>query len=240
MPDVDDRILERVRKLLAKAEHPATPPAEAEAFSEKAAALMSRYVIDQAMIDATRPVDVQPVTRTLVVDAPYALPKTVLLDHVARAFRVCMAMGRDLDSGGRRCTLVGFPADLDTAELLFTSLLLQASTAVSVAGRGRPDIKAFRRAFLIGYAQTIGGRLAKAQHDAEHEAASQTPGSAVVLADRESRVAAAFAEQFPRLRTVRATVSSGGGLVAGRDAGERADLSATRSRLGADRRRLTG
>lgn len=240
MTDVDDRVLERVRKLLAKAEHPATPPAEAEAFSEKAAALMSRYVIDRAMLDATATTTSAPVVRTLTVDAPYALPKTVLLTFVARAFRVCVAVGRDLESGGRRCTLVGFPVDVDSTELLFTSLLLQASTAVSAAGRGRRDIKAFRRAFLIGYAHTIGARLAAIQADAEEEMSQRSPGTDLVLADRAAQVEAAFTAEFPRLRTMRTTVSSGGGLVAGREAGARADLTAPRSRVGGGRRRLAG
>src|SRR3954468_23643320 len=45
MTEPDDRILDKVRKLLAKAEHPSTPPAEAEAMSEKAAELMARHAI---------------------------------------------------------------------------------------------------------------------------------------------------------------------------------------------------
>ena len=240
MPDVDDRILERVRKLLARAEHPTTPPAEAEACSEKAAALMSRYVIDQAMVDAAAPVAVAPIVRTIDIDAPYAVPKAALLTFVARAFRVCVAVGRDLDAGGRRCTVVGFPVDVDSTELLFTSLLLQASTAVAAAGKGRRDIKAFRRAFLLGYAHTIGARLEKVQSATEDEASQRTPGSDLVLADRAARVEAAFAAEFPRLRTMRTTVSSGGGLVAGRAAGERADLGAAQPRIGDRRRRLTG
>ena len=240
MTDVDDRMLERVRKLLARAEHPTTPPAEAEACSAKAAALMSRYVIDQAMLDASAPVHAAPVVRTIVVDAPYALPKTVLLSFVARAFRVCVAVGRDLDSGGRRCTLVGFPVDVDSTEMLFTSLLLQASSAVSVAGRGRRDVKAFRRAFLVGYAHTIGSRLAQAQADAEQEREQQSPGTDLVLADRTAQVEAAFHAEFPRLRTMRTTVSSGGGLVAGREAGARADLTTGRRRVGGSRGQLAG
>src|SRR3954454_13937094 len=88
VPGVDDRVLERVRKLLARAEHPATPPAEAEACSEKAAALMSRYVIDQAMLDSSRSDDVAPVLRQLTVASPYTLAKAALLTAVARSFRV--------------------------------------------------------------------------------------------------------------------------------------------------------
>ena len=240
MPDVDERILERVRKLLTRAEHPTTPAAEAEACSEKAAALMSRYVIDQALLDERSPRSVAPMSRKLLVDPPYAVAKAVLLDCVAKAFRVPMAIGRQAGTGGRVCTMVGFPADLDSVELLFTSLLLQAATAMLAAGRGRSDLKAFRRAFLIGYAETIGARLARANSDARREATETAPGTAVVLADRSAQVDAAFAAEFPRLRSMRTTVSSGGGLFAGRDAGARANLSATRTRIQNDRGQLAG
>src|SRR6476661_7957339 len=84
----NEAILERVRKLLAKAEHPGTPAAEAEAFSVKAAALIARYAIDEALLAERGPDAGAPVLRTLTVDAPYALAKSVLLSQVAGAHRV--------------------------------------------------------------------------------------------------------------------------------------------------------
>jgi hypothetical protein len=237
--DVDERMLERVRKLLARAEHPATPPAEAEACSAKAAALMSRHLIDQAMLES-RDDDISiPVTRHVVVVPPYSVAKAVLLDEVAKAFRIRVAIGADGGSDGRRCTLVGFPGDLAMCDLLFTSLLLQASTAMLAASRGRGHVKAFRRAFLFGYAAAIGRRLRQVQRDVEQAAGSDTPGTELVLADRGARVDTAFAQQFPQLRRLRATVSSGGGLVAGQAAGASADLSVTRRRVASRRGELS-
>jgi hypothetical protein len=67
---------------------------------------------------------------------------------------------------------------------------------------------------------------------------SATPGTDLVLVDRETRVDAAFQREFPRLRTLRVTSSSGSGYVAGQDAGVRADLSARHSRLGTRRGRI--
>jgi len=237
--DTDSRMLERVRKLLARAEHPATPAAEAQACSTKAATLMSRHVIDQAMVDAKRPERPTPETREIVVDAPYALPKAVLLSSVARAFRVCVAVGGDSAAGGRRCTVVGFPADLRMADVLFTSLLLQATTAALAAtppvGSG---VRAFRRAFLFGFAATVGARLREVRQETEQEASSATPGAELVLADRYVRVQSAFTEQFPHLRTMNATVSSGTGMSAGRAAGARADLSLTQRRVDSKRQEI--
>ena len=229
MPDVDDRVLERVRKLLARAEHHATPPAEAEACSAKAAELMSRHLIDRAVIDAAREDRDKPVVRRIDVEAPYVVGKVVLLDEVATAFGIRVAVGGG--STTRRCTLVGFAGDLAMVELLFTSLLLQASTAMRLASEGHPNVKAFRRAFLFGYAYSVGARLAAVREETVREAAATTPGTDLVLVDRQARVEAAFKDEFPKLGTFRTTVSSGSGLVAGRHAGAQADLSARQAGL---------
>ncbi len=239
MTDVDDRVLDRVRKLLTRAEHPATPPAEAEACSAKAAALMSRHLIDRAVVDAGRHGREEPVVRRVTVEPPYTVAKVVLLDEVAKAFGVPVAIGRGSYSAPRRCTLVGFPADLARVELLFTSLLLQASTAMRAASAGRPDVKAFRRSFLFGYAAAIGTRLRAVRQETVAAATSATPGTDLVLVDRKERVEAAFEKEFPRLGTFRATASNGSGLVAGHGAGARADLSVTQGRLGGRGRELS-
>ena len=231
MTDVDDRVLERVRKLLSRAEHPATPPAEAEACSAKAAALMSRHLIDRAMVDADRHDRDEPIARRLIVEPPYVVAKVLLLNEVANAFGIPVAIGGGYHSSQRRCTLVGFPGDLALVELLFTSLLLQSSTAMRVASAGHPRVKAFRRAFLFGYASTIGARLRAVRQETVDEAAAQSPGTELVLVDRRARVEAAFAREFPRLGTFRATMSSGSGFMAGRDAGDLADLSARQTGL---------
>ena len=233
MTELDGKILGRVRKLLAKAEHPATPPEEAQAFSAKASALMARYAIDHAMVEAETGVAAEPAVRQLTVEAPYALPRSVLLDRVARSHRVRLVIGPDAPGGGRLCTLVGFAVDLDAVELLFTSLLLQASTAMLHVSRATSRPKAFRRAFLLGYAETIGGRLAAAEAETKVEAESARPGAALVLADRSHQVDALLEREFPRLRSLRMTTSSGGGLAAGRDAGARADLSTGGRNVGA-------
>lgn len=231
MTDVDDRVLQRVRKLLSRAEHPATPPAEAEACSAKAAALMSRHLIDRAMVDAGRQDRDEPVVRRIIVEAPYVVGKVLLLNEVAKAFGIPVAIGSGYYSAPRRCTLVGFAGDLAMVELLFTSLLLQASTAMRLASAGHPRVKAFRRSFLFGYASTVGARLKAVRQETVHEATAAAPGTELMLVDRQARVDAAFQNEFPRLGNFRATMSSGSGFMAGRDAGVTADLSAQQTGL---------
>ena len=52
----DSAMLDRIRKLLAQAEDDAVTPAEAEAFTAKAAELMARYGIDREMLADISPV----------------------------------------------------------------------------------------------------------------------------------------------------------------------------------------
>jgi Protein of unknown function (DUF2786) len=245
MGELDHRVLDRVRKLLAKAEHPGTPVEEAQAFSAKASELMAAYAIDQALVEAAldgsgQPSAATPIVREIEVDPPYAMPRAVLLDRVGRAHRVRTVIGPDAGSGRRRCTLVGFPVDLDIVEVLFTSLLLQASTAMLHASADMDRPKAFRRAFLLAYADVIGARLAAGREQTDAEADRGRPGAALVLADRSGKVEALFEREFPHLRRMRMTTTSGGGLSAGRAAGARADLSGVGARVGSQRRREIG
>lgn len=223
----DDRFLARVRSLLAKAEHASTPPAEAEAMSEKAAELMARYALDRALVDAATPGSMGPQAREIRVDAPYATPKVLLLARVAAAYGVRAVVASDGE--GRLCTLVGFECDIAVVELLFTSLLVQANFAMVEASHGQRRVRAFRHAFLLGYSATVGRRISEAQRRAVDEASSSgSPAAAVVLADRSKEVARAVGEMFPRLSPLRTTLSDGGGLEAGRAAGKRADITAGR------------
>lgn len=78
-------------------------------------------------------------------------------------------------------TVVGFLADLDAIELLFTSLLVQASAAMLRAGakrdaHGRSRTGAFRQSFLIAYATHIGERLSQATEHTEQQAATASSG----------------------------------------------------------------
>jgi hypothetical protein len=75
-------------------------------------------------------------------------------------------------------TVIGFPADLDAVELLFTSLLVQADGAMLRSGGkkdayGRSRTRAFRQSFLVSYAVRIGERLTEAAGQAEQEAVAE-------------------------------------------------------------------
>ena len=238
----DERMLSRIRALLAKAE--ATEyPEEAEALSARAQELMAKYSIDQALLaaDADRadqPAGGSPSTtrtrgRRRRSCRPWRSPT-----GAGSSGRRTWAWRRWSDSG----------ADLDAVEVLFTSLLVQANGAMLRAGArldayGRSRTRAFRQSFLVSYAVRIGERLAEATEHATQQAAAeqevaagtaaargsaQGAGTALVpfLAARRQAVEDAVDEMFgntlKRGRSVRATDAEG--WVSGRAAADLATL----------------
>ena len=191
----EPRMLGRIRALLAKAESTDFPE-EAEALTAKAQQLMAQHSIDEALLAAGTGSGSEPGACRIGIDNPYEAPKAVLLDAVADANRARSVWSKDLGF----CTVVGFPADLEAVELLYTSLLVQATSAMNGAGArraggsggGREEratagrgpaargggpaadggarTKSFRQSFLIAYASRIRERLAEATAQATEEA----------------------------------------------------------------------
>ena len=169
----DERMLSRIRSLLAKAESTEFPE-EAEALSARAQELMAKYSIDHALLAAETGQAETPGGRRIAVDNPYEAPKATLLQIVAQANRCRVVWSREVGL----VTVIGFPADLDVVELLFTSLLVQANTAMLRTGgkrdgSGRSRTRAFRQSFLLSYAVRIGERLTAAADHAEQEAVAE-------------------------------------------------------------------
>lgn len=223
-------VLEKVRALLAKAESTEFE-AEAAAFTAKAQELITRHSIDVVLIAAGRDGGAgrPPVTgRTVHVEDPYAKEKWFLLSTVAEA-NGCRTI---YSPGYRIVTCFGLPDDLEAVELLYTSLLLQSTTAMLAAGAprliGRRSSSAkasFRRSFLLAFSQRIGVRLDEARQAAETQASTDHGRDVLpVLASRDAAVTAAVDEAFPRTRRSRFTVGDAAGAAAGDAAGARASL----------------
>lgn len=231
--DHTDRALARIRKLLAKAENPAATAEEAEAYNAKAGELMAAYGIDRALLAAADPDSDVVGDRVVVLEAPYARDKGSLLSGVAHQMRCRSVLRTRYPDGVKELSLhlFGYDSDLLRTDLLFTSLLVQAS-----AGMVRAPVPfgesaaAFRRSWLAGFTHAVVKRLAdaerKAETDAERAAASD-PGRAspaLVLADRSVAVDDALAQQYPRLQNGRRRSLSGSGIADGWAAGQRADI----------------
>lgn len=124
----EPRMLTRIRALLAKAEATGFPE-EAEALTTKAQELMARHSIDEALLAARTHAGGTPGACRIGVDAPYESAKAILLDAVASANRCRAVWNSDLGF----TTVVGFEPDLEAVELLFTSLLVQGTAAMTKA-----------------------------------------------------------------------------------------------------------
>ncbi|MEU4265074.1 DUF2786 domain-containing protein [Streptomyces sp. NPDC025273] len=234
----EPRMLTRIRALLAKAEATGFPE-EAEALTTKAQELMARHSIDEALLAArTQGGGGTPGACRIGVDAPYESAKAILLDSVASANRCRAVWNSDLGF----TTVVGFEPDLEAVELLFTSLLVQGTAAMTKAeagqrAAGRKRTKTFRQSFLMAYAQRLGSRLAA--DTARVTAAAGTGGRTgsggevpaegllPVLAARDVAVTDAAERMFPRTTTSRVRgVTDAEGWDHGTAAADRARMGA--------------
>src|SRR5712692_3969761 len=123
-PEAPSRLLDRVRKLLAKAEDDSVTPAEAQALTAKAAELMAKYGIDRALLAADRPETDQPADRVLDIDNPWAREKAHLLCGLASALR-CQSILISGSRPGSRVHIFGYASDIDRTDVLYTSVLIQ-------------------------------------------------------------------------------------------------------------------
>ncbi|WP_406007542.1 DUF2786 domain-containing protein [Streptomyces sp. NBC_00637] len=216
------RMLTRIRALLAKAEATGFPQ-EAEALTAKAQELMARHSVDEALLDAHAPAPDAPGACRIGVEPPYEQAKAVLLDAVAGANH-CRAVWNEPFAFS---TVVGFEADLEAVEMLYTSLLVQAQAAMAKAeaaqrAGGRKRTKTFRQSFLAAYAHRIGTRLGEVTAAAETQVSAEL---LPVLASREVAVTAATDRMFPQTVSTRLRgVTDAAGWTEGAEAADRARM----------------
>ncbi len=230
-----DTMLEKVRKLLAKAEDPGCTPEEAAALNDKAAELVAKYGVDMALLAAASPENDHVGDRVIAVLAPYALDKSGLLGTIAGALRCRSVRRKEWINGASAYAmhLFGFASDLERTELLYTSLLVQASYGLAAAPVPPWETPAaFRRSWLLGFTQAVGKRLREAEQRASSQASTSRDRTAtsveLVLADRGDRVDRRVAEIYPQLGTAAPRRLMGSGSMGGYEAGQRADLGGAR------------
>jgi len=246
-----EEILTKVRKILAKAEDPAATPEEAETYTAKAAELIAEYGIDRALLARHDPDSDVVGDRVVVLDPP---PDGVQRPHPRvphPRLRCRTVQRRRYVDGAKQISLhlFGFESDLLRAELLYTSLLMQATTALTrTVAPPWESTAAFRRSWLAGFTTAIGRRLADAEREAERRASTARaaatdaggPSVALMLADRSAVVRDAVDREYPHLERGQARRLSGSGGMAGWQAGQRADLGGGSRLRGRSRGELAG
>jgi len=229
--DAPERLLDRVRKLLAKAEAEGVTAAEAQALTAKAAELMAKYGIDRALLAARQPETDRPDNRIVEIYNPWARVQAHLLCGLAAALRCqCILLPT---RAGQRVHMFGYASDIERADLLYTSVLVQmwhgllaAEVPVTAA-----SVRAWRRSWLLGFAAAVIARVRAAEQAAERSATAAADGhgsrAALVLADRSVVIRQHVARAYPATRTARVTYT-GSGYGAGYAQGRRADIGAGR------------
>lgn len=235
--------LDVIRKLLAKAEGAATP-AEAEVYTAKAVELMARHGLDEALVNAKREVRETPTSKRIPMDGSYTKEKASLLGWLMAAVGG-KSVHHNYGKKTLAVTLVGFATDIERIELLYTSLLLQALPQMNRLTKedvdplwGRWDVSnqqlaAFKRSWLIGFANTVHHRVQEAERKAaEQKTAEETPstgqpGTALVLSDRRAQVEAFHAKLFPDLGSAKARKVDSAAYRRGAVAGRNANLGGT-------------
>ncbi|WKU46766.1 DUF2786 domain-containing protein [Streptomyces sp. VNUA116] len=233
--------LAQVRAILAKAEDPAASPEEAQAYFAKAADLMSKYGIERAMLAETEPETDRPAQRIVIEKGSYLLDRVNLLMSVVEALggQSCRRRIYDWETGKyvQRVEIHGYESVLDRAEMLYTSLLLQAFNGMK---KGRPQpgetTTAYRKTWLSGFRATVTQRLRVAEQAAVEDADRQlgSRSAELVVAKREDTIRAIFKAAHPTLRTPQKRHLTGSGWHEGAEAGKRADLG--NPRVGSGRR----
>lgn len=214
----------RIEKLLRLAE--SSNAHEAELATKKAEDLMVQWGIDVAELNEEDGDDITQVERYYEGLFKEVMPNFV--NAVAQglgSLRVLAATG----TKQRTAYLIGHKSDVERAEMLLNSLELQAHSALGewwseyemrdflTSWQGYKE----RRHFMMSFATEVGRRLRERR---EAQVADRSPGTGLVLADREQRVDSWMHQQHNVRRTGSRIKGGAAGSGAGREAGSKANL----------------
>ena len=254
---MDDRYVERIGALLAKAESTDSEH-ERDALVAAAQRLAAKHSIDLALA-AGRSSDRTP---QLVVER-FAFPDSAqnrnLKKHLVRLMSAVVRSNdvrMDIFSNSSGVILYGYASDVIACTTLWASLSLQMVSAVDAWMRtgewrsqtmvredrwGRPeavpmDARVARSAFYAGYVDRVAERLHEARAAAEEEVAAPSGATSssteVMIAAKQERVAGFHAGESSargRWQGPTSRAGSAGAARAGRSAASRARLGGERS-----------
>ena len=186
---------ETIMKLLAKAEANGTTPAEREALSAKAAELMIKWGIEEAMLTAANADRLKTeaiVKREIATD----VPKSFSHEYAVIGCYVADALGTKglLQSYRSHKTLIviGFESDVERVVQLYKSLVVQCTQDLGKWYRGAvrewhsgTDRYNIKRGFISGFSTGVGDKLKQIYKQA---VADSGTGTDLVLVDRRGRV----------------------------------------------------
>ena len=232
----ENPMLTKISKLLAKAEAQGCSPQEAEALTAKAADLMAKYGVDRAMLAANQPETDHLTSKTVSTLNPWGKNKGLLLYMVAEAMRCkCIMLSKkgiaNTEDIADRVMIMGWASDIERAELMYTSLLLQMSNGAMHAQGSLLDSppRAFRHSWMLGFITSVAERIKAAEKRASEASTDDgAPGTELVLADRSLAVRKACNDQFRGQTKKTRRKARSDGYSTGFEASQRADIGGTR------------
>ena len=188
---------EKIAKLLSKAEA-TTNPHEADAYMAKAEELMLRFGIDRANLESKRPGTKRQKIVVKKIKIPnghgYARAMVNIAHAVGPSFSL-RTLQSNMSDGSRMAWLIGHSVDVDDAETLLNSLIIQSKAQAIVWWKqeGKPaqpwatnrDAYLARREFIYSFATGVRFRLSEIRNRVVEESIT---GTALVLVDRSKLV----------------------------------------------------
>ena len=181
---------ERIHALLALAQHPNTPQAEAETALAMASKLMQKHGLTNEDIgDDESEHDINVVMRIFRVPGAYRVRRVNILNAIA-LMHSCVGY-RDFDDDDA-CVMVlyGRDADITAAYTLFCAADLMGARLLPKGNRS------WRTEWWNGFQRGI----QEALQGARNEFVNETPGAGLVLADRMTRARDEMRASAPPLR----------------------------------------
>ena len=230
MDTTNQTILERVEKLLAKAES-SEHESERDAYVTKAQELMTKYAIDEAMLRQSQGVRTTITSVSLDVgNVKYSKARAQLAFNIANANNCYAVAWRKLypERGYDRIEVFGTPTACELVETLWASLNTQLNVALE-----REEIpshvqgKTFRNNFVRAYAYTVGQRLKEAKENVVRGEAGHS--TALVLVNVRNQ-AEDYAKDFHSDKSIVNAVDRYKGNSEGWGAGKRAGQNASLAR----------
>lgn len=217
--------VEKVRKLLAKAEGASTPK-EAEAFFAKAQTLISKWEIEEAELAEARAagdVNWDITFRSYPLSSYSPNQDSVAMQCVAkamglRAFQIPYVRGQQKSS----TEVFGTDEDLDRFEMMWASVSLQMTRFMKELENpnwNRNELRRFRLGFKVGFGSRIGERIEAARNRQTGKDCSK----ALVLVGKSEAIELALPDD---LKSSKVKVSASA-ADAGRAAADKADIGSS-------------
>lgn len=227
---MNSKIVDRIAKMLRRAEDTGSTAAESDLCLGKAAALMAEHGVTRSMIDAANGASSGlPVRHEYFVLGTYAVDRCKALGHVAKALGVAPVLGI------RRRVINFYATPAAGSEIMVLFSIIDQSIARKVK-TVRPDnewnsTKEFRGSWIRAFGTGLGEKL----KEERASTVAATPGAGLVVRDETARNKAQQRIDFPRTGTIHSRQGSGAaaGFAAGKSYRATAPGIANRRQIGA-------